>query len=1009
MKKFYLLLIAKLITSFISSPLHKTIALWLVKDFSFCFGIFSPLANSTQYFPSKINMKRVFFLVSFLFFMGLGNLYAQWWTQFGADIDGEATADQSGYSVSLSADGQRVAIGAPFNDDGGYIGLDVGHVRVYEENEGAWTQVGSDINGTSLLRYSGWSVSLSADGRRLAIGIPEVGTVQVYEESGGSWMQLGGNIKGPPGFDDFGISVSLSADGTYLAIGAPPKNFSYPGGEPGYVQVYEESGGVWTQLGDDIVGEAGNDFSGFSVSISADGTRLAIGAPYNNVFIGHVRVYEVSGGSWNQLGEDIDGDLGGGSSLFGWSVSLSADGNRLAIGAPDQEASHVRVYEESGGAWTQLGNDLDGESGHNVSMSADGSRLAIGNPVNVYSISGGIWSHLYGTINFGATVSISADGNRLAIGSPYGTGTVRVFDETPCPDVDQDGFTNAACSGGTDCDDNNSSINPTATEICNDKDDDCDGILDEGFADTDSDNYPDCLDWDDDNDGCPDSNDGNPLIASIDVDSDGYSEDCDDCPFDPYNDADGDGLCSDVDYDDDNDGISDSLDPCPNDLFNDSDGDGICGNVDYCPDDPYNDADGDGICADVDNDDDNDGTDDSFDPCPNDPFNDNDGDAICGDVDSDDDNDGTDDALDPCPHDPNNDIDADGICGDVDLCPYDSNNDSPDYDGLCGDVDPDDDNDGINDSVDACPNDPNNDTDGDDICGDEDPCPNDYLNDVDGDGLCANWDPCPNDYYNDVDGDYLCADDDTDDDEDGIEDEDDNCPNTVNPGQEDNDGDGVGDVCDDNNNNNDIDGDDVDDEDDNCPNDANPDQENNDGDGAGDACDGDDDNDGIVDDCDSEPLVDNYTFTGFENLPASWICGNNNDKVLVCHNPIGNSNTLCIASSAVPAHVAHGDYLGPCVPCGGQNFNIPIDTGGFDEMNEHQELEIFPNPAGDQVQLDYAGEINEIRLFSAQKKIYASGADQDLHQINLEQLPSGLYIVMVRSGNIWLTKKFVKL
>ena len=41
------------------------------------------------------------------------------WVQLGADIDGEAAGDQSGYSVSLSADGSRVAIGARFNDGNG--------------------------------------------------------------------------------------------------------------------------------------------------------------------------------------------------------------------------------------------------------------------------------------------------------------------------------------------------------------------------------------------------------------------------------------------------------------------------------------------------------------------------------------------------------------------------------------------------------------------------------------------------------------------------------------------------------------------------------------------------------------------------------------------------------------------------------------------------------------------------------------------------------------------------
>ena len=54
------------------------------------------------------------------------------WSQLGADIDGEATDDYSGYSVSLSSDGTKVAIGAPYNDGNG---SNSGHVRVYEYSE----------------------------------------------------------------------------------------------------------------------------------------------------------------------------------------------------------------------------------------------------------------------------------------------------------------------------------------------------------------------------------------------------------------------------------------------------------------------------------------------------------------------------------------------------------------------------------------------------------------------------------------------------------------------------------------------------------------------------------------------------------------------------------------------------------------------------------------------------------------------------------------------------------
>ena len=63
------------------------------------------------------------------------------------------------------------------------------------------------------------------------------------------------------------------------------------------------------QLGSDIDAEAAGDNSGYSVAMSSDGTIVAVGAKSNDGngdFSGHVRVFEFSGGSWSQLGSDID-------------------------------------------------------------------------------------------------------------------------------------------------------------------------------------------------------------------------------------------------------------------------------------------------------------------------------------------------------------------------------------------------------------------------------------------------------------------------------------------------------------------------------------------------------------------------------------------------------------------------------------------------------------------------------------------------------------------------------
>jgi uncharacterized protein YdgA (DUF945 family) len=166
------------------------------------------------------------------------------WEQQGADIDGEAAGDNSGTSVSLSSDGTTVAIGAIMNEDNG---TQSGHVRIYAWNSAtsAWEQQGADIDGEAAYDWSGYSVSLSSDGTTVAIGAP-------YNDANGD--------------------------------------------NSGHVRIYawNSATSAWEQQGADIDGEAADDWSGWSVSLSSDGTTVAIGAYLNNgngTLSGHVRIY----------------------------------------------------------------------------------------------------------------------------------------------------------------------------------------------------------------------------------------------------------------------------------------------------------------------------------------------------------------------------------------------------------------------------------------------------------------------------------------------------------------------------------------------------------------------------------------------------------------------------------------------------------------------------------------------------------------------------------------------
>lgn len=311
------------------------------------------------------------------------------WIQLGSDIDGEAEGDLSGSSVSLSNDGHILAVGASGNDGNK---SDSGHVRLYKwtgVSGSGWVRFGSDIDGEAPGDESGSSVSLSGDGMKLAVGAwnndgngPNSGHVRVYDMNvSGVWLQLGSDIDGEASNDHSGSSVSISDDGMALAI-ASSRNGTPIQPYRGHVRVYDYDSAVnsWTQRGSDIDGEATRDFAGFAVSLSGDGTVVAVGAPGNDA--GHVRVYEHRDYSWIQIGEDIDGEAF--DDYSGAAVSLSYDGNVLAVGAKNnnQKKGHVRVYQWDG-VWNQRGSDIDGErledySGSAVSLSTDGNVLAVG-------------------------------------------------------------------------------------------------------------------------------------------------------------------------------------------------------------------------------------------------------------------------------------------------------------------------------------------------------------------------------------------------------------------------------------------------------------------------------------------------------------------------------------------------------------------------------------------------------------------------------------------------------
>eukprot|EP00559_Dactyliosolen_fragilissimus_P000999 CAMPEP_0184857344 /NCGR_PEP_ID=MMETSP0580-20130426/2511_1 /TAXON_ID=1118495 /ORGANISM="Dactyliosolen fragilissimus" /LENGTH=399 /DNA_ID=CAMNT_0027352901 /DNA_START=210 /DNA_END=1406 /DNA_ORIENTATION=+ len=314
------------------------------------------------------------------------------WRQLGSDIHGYDGDDQSVWSVSLSDDGRIVAIGVP----GGFTTdpMRGGHVRVYKYEFANWSQLGSDIDGEANNDGNGVSVSLSADGQIVGMGAPgndvnglNSGHVRIFKYEANDWSQVGSDIDGKAG-DKYGSAISLSSDGSIVAISSI--------GNEGHVSIFKYESDDWFQQGSSIYGEAAGDRSGFSLSLSSDGSIVAIGAVSNDVngnCSGHARVFKYESNMWLQLGSNIDGE--GERDGFGYSISMSSDGSIVAIGAVGhdgigQDSGYVRVFKYASNAWRQLGSDIVGQAagdnfGASVSLSHDGLTAAIGAPLNDFN------------------------------------------------------------------------------------------------------------------------------------------------------------------------------------------------------------------------------------------------------------------------------------------------------------------------------------------------------------------------------------------------------------------------------------------------------------------------------------------------------------------------------------------------------------------------------------------------------------------------------------------------
>jgi len=389
---------------------------------------------------------------------------------------------REGFSISINSLGDRVAVGIP-----GTKATDEVHqiacVTVYELHEGIWRLLGNQLINNKIhsdLAPMKYVVSLNSVGDRVAVGSPNEdsakGLVRVFEyhSTSNSWEPLivanntsGIVLSGDTSNDLTGYSVSLNDIGNKIAVGIPGLNSN-----KGLTKVYEytpPTAFIWG--GKRTISGSADQFAGQSVSFNSAGNRVAIGMPGSNTTMGGVEIYNYQNEEWKLLGPKIIMPEAAYSWLTGWSVSLNAVGDKVAIAIRSRGSSSsagdsglVRVYKYTAAsdsvaaAWDKLGDDnMQGgesvslDSINSVSINSAGDVVAIGRPyatgggvVKIYKLDGSSWSsdgsiigdqqNLGGSSGgdaVGTSVSLNAAGNIIAIGIPggqNGRGLVRVYE-----------------------------------------------------------------------------------------------------------------------------------------------------------------------------------------------------------------------------------------------------------------------------------------------------------------------------------------------------------------------------------------------------------------------------------------------------------------------------------------------------------------------------------------------------------------------------------------------------
>jgi hypothetical protein len=341
-----------------------------------------------------------------------------------------ATNDEFGRSVSMSGDGTKVIVGAWSEDMNGSSDAGSAYIFTYDSSSSTWD---AGIKIPHLL-YStgdkfGWSVDMSSDGTKIIVGAPYNDNVQgdsgaaytfTYDSSSSTWgSELRIKASDAESNDYFGDSVAMSGDGNKVIVGAhaeDPGGDSYAGSV--YIFTYDSSNSNWgSQVKIDLaLDKAPNDYFGWSVAMSGDGNKIIVGArdeePGGLLDAGSAYIFTYGLTNYNQWDAGtkiVASDGAAPSDHFGYSVAMNSDGTKVVVGAFNEDPDGI---SDAGSAYIFTYSDGSWDVGTKI--------VAPDKAVADY---------------FGRAVSISGDGNKVIVGADQDaspttsyTGSASIFD-----------------------------------------------------------------------------------------------------------------------------------------------------------------------------------------------------------------------------------------------------------------------------------------------------------------------------------------------------------------------------------------------------------------------------------------------------------------------------------------------------------------------------------------------------------------------------------------------------